>query len=278
MRHEGEVAVQRRAGVRDGDWGSARAKAEIPPVAADFLARQRMLVIGAADDQQRMWAGLVTGEPGFARALDERTLEIAALPAEPLDLGTPREVGMIAVEFATRRRMRVNGLAHASDGRLVVRTDQVYANCPKYLQTRYPLPDQALPRQTRTSEELDAGQRRWIESADTFFVATHAPGLGVDASHRGGNPGFVKVDGRKLIWPDYVGNSMYMTLGNLHLEPACGLLFLDWESGGALHLTGRARVVWGERRQVEFELAQAVQVSGASPLRWRFGEYSRHNP
>ena len=79
---------------------------------------------------------------------------------------------------------------------------------------------------------LSPDQRAWITAADTFFVATHAAGLGADVSHRGGHPGFVSVtDEGRLTWPDYPGNSMYMTLGNLELEPRAGLLFLDWDRG-----------------------------------------------
>lgn len=119
-------------------------------------------------------------------------------------------------------------------------------------------------------------------------AATGRPGLGADASHRGGNPGFVTVTGsRTLTWPDYAGNAMYMTLGNLELEPRCGLLFLGWDDGHALHLTGRARVDWdperaasvpGAQRLIDFEVDQAIEVSGAIPQRWSFGGYSRFNP
>ncbi|GLW96226.1 pyridoxamine 5'-phosphate oxidase family protein [Microtetraspora sp. NBRC 16547] len=322
MRHTGEVAVQLRAGVRAENWGSAGTKPEIPEVAADFLAAQRMLVIGTAGPGGRVWAGPLTGPAGFATARGPRTVVIDALPGpyDPLagvfdgdrstwhstgrdtgkgtgpaagaDTGqdtvrdTGHDIGLLAIEPRTRRRMRINGRARREGDGLVVTTEQVYANCPKYLQTRDVAEEPAHSTAVTYRTGLLAPEHReWIEKADTFFVATHADGFGSDVSHRGGNPGFVRVvDEHRLVWPDYVGNSMYMTLGNLELNPAAGLLFLDWTTGDALHLTGRARVDWdpgdvpGAQRLVEFDIDEVVQVGGASPLRWTFGNYSRFNP
>ncbi|MBG0813520.1 pyridoxamine 5'-phosphate oxidase family protein [Planomonospora sp. ID82291] len=323
MRHEGEAAVQRRSGVRREDWGSARARPEIPAVAGDFLRAQRMIVVGAADASGRVWASALTGPAGFARPDGERTVVVGALPGrhDPLaalfggeddgdggkggDGGGRRtaapagtgqdagdrdghEIGMLAVEPETRRRMRVNGRARRDGDRLVVRTDQVYANCPKYIRSRKIVdgpPGIAAPGTASTTGTLTGGLREWIERADTFFVATRVEGLGADVSHRGGGPGFVRVVGdRRLVWPEYAGNLMYMTLGNLELDERCGLLFLDWETGDALHLTGRARVgedpagVPGAERHVAFDVDEAVRIGGAVPLRWVSGEHSRHNP
>ncbi|MBG0820772.1 pyridoxamine 5'-phosphate oxidase family protein [Planomonospora sp. ID91781] len=317
MRHEGEAAVQRRSGVRRADWGSARARPEIPAVAGDFLRAQRMIVIGAADASGRVWASALTGPAGFARPAGERTVVVGALPGphDPLAAlfgggdghrtatpagtvggtgqdpghGGGHEIGMLAIEPATRRRMRVNGRARRDGDRLTIRTDQVYANCPKYIQTREIIGETAGPPGeaggASAAEALTPRQQAWIGRADTFFAATRVEGLGADVSHRGGGPGFVRVLGdRRLVWPEYAGNLMYMTLGNLELDERCGLLFLDWESGDALHLTGRARVgedpggVPGAERLVTFDVDEAVQVGGAVPFRWTFGEYSRHNP
>ena len=301
MLHPGEVAVQRRAGLPGDDRGSVAVGATVPPVAADFLRQQRMLVTAAVADDGRVWAGLLSGPAGFAEATNERTVVVDMLPApgDPLHglFDRDREIGMIAVEFGPRpRRMRINGWARAHGRRLAVRTDQVFSNCPKYIQTRHvvdepsvwPDPSGSQTRPATVSAELTGGQQRWIGAADTFFVASHAAGHGVDASHRGGNPGFITVAGpRRLAWPDYVGNTMYMTLGNIDVDPACGLLFLDWERGAALHLTGRARIDWdpdraatvpGARRMVDFDLDGVVQVDQATPLRWVLDGYFRHNP
>ncbi|KAB2342225.1 oxidoreductase [Actinomadura rudentiformis] len=276
---------------RDG-WGSAGVGAEIPPVAAEFLAQQRLLVLGAADDDGAMWADAVVGPSGFATPVGTRSIAVDRRPAllGPLFADGAREVGMLAIEPPTRRRMRVNGTAAATGDGLLIRTEQVYANCPKYIQTRE-IMDGVAGRErgaARTTRTLNATQLAWIDRADTFFIATHASGQGADVSHRGGNPGFVRADGEaRLAWPEYVGNSMYMTLGNLELDPACGLLFVDWENGHTLHLTGRARVDWdperakavpGARQVVDFDVERVVEVPGALPGSWEFGEYHRFNP
>ncbi|GAA1620600.1 pyridoxamine 5'-phosphate oxidase family protein [Nonomuraea maheshkhaliensis] len=280
--HPGEVAVQRRNGVTH-DRGSARTRPEIPEVAAAFLGAQRMIVIGAADELGRLWASVLTGPAGFATAAGERTIVLRALPGagDPLHglFESERDLGLLAIEPHTRRRMRVNGRAVRDGDTLVVRTEQVYANCPKYIQTREPTSAPGTPAVLGHGTTLDLRQSDLIAAADTFFIATRAEGYGADVSHRGGNPGFVRVTGpRSLEFPDYPGNTMYMTLGNLELDPAAGLLFPDWERGGTLQLTGRARVEWGSEPVVRFELDAYVDRAGTLPAGWTAPGYHRFNP
>jgi len=266
----------------------------IPPAFAQFLRRQRMLFIGAADDEGAVWASLLTGAAGFAGAVDRHNVVVAALPVagDPLERAfeTPRAVGTLAIDPQTIRRIRLNGVARRRGDALHIRSEQVLGNCPKYIRQRVLLTDDPGPvrpaAQTRT--DLSPAQRRWIAGADTFFIASHSPEHGADASHRGGEPGFVTVQGpRRLSWPDYVGNSFYMTLGNLHLNPSCGLLFLDWEQGHTLQLTGRARVDWDPRRGaalpgalrvVEFDVERVVEIRGATALRWGAGFVAPFRP
>ncbi|MEW9553061.1 pyridoxamine 5'-phosphate oxidase family protein [Nonomuraea sp. NPDC050783] len=290
MRHPGEVAVQRRAGVRAENHGSSRTRPQIPEPAADFLRDQHLLVAGAADDAGRMWAGLLTGPAGFATAKDDRTIVIGAFPAAPDPLHglfeRERDLGLLAIEPATRRRMRVNGTAVRTGTTLVVRTEQVYSNCPKYIQTREPTSSpSASPAIAGHGTTLTDRLHAWITTADTFFIATGVEGLGADVSHRGGNPGFVRVTGpRSLTFPDYAGNLMFMTLGNLELNPAAGLLFVDWERGDTLHLTGRAEVSWdpgdvpGAQRLVHFTLDEYTHATGTSAPGWTPPGYHRFNP
>ncbi|MET7699334.1 pyridoxamine 5'-phosphate oxidase family protein [Streptomyces sp. NPDC005485] len=286
--HSGSRAVQDRVGVRDlADHVGRSIGQGIRPVAAAFLELQPMLVLGAADpDTGAVWASLLTGEPGFVRATGPHRISVRGGPREgdPLTAALAMAgtaVGTIELDPRTRRRMRLNGRSAPTARGLAIDADQVFSNCPKYLQRRevYETVERAAVA-PRHGSELTSSQREFIESADTFFIATvHAHGA--DASHRGGNPGFVHVTSpRELNWRDYPGNSMYLTLGNLTADARCGLLFLDWTSGAVLQLTGRARTEFdGEgERTVRFTVEGVVDAPGASPLRWGPPEYSPANP
>ncbi|MFE2291174.1 pyridoxamine 5'-phosphate oxidase family protein [Streptomyces sp. NPDC059452] len=314
--HHGEIAVQERAGLaRQAGQSQGAIGNSIPDVAVAFLAQQPHVVVGGTDERGRVWATQLTGEPGFLSVAGPRTLNIGVLPPpeDPLarllsgagtgagagagpGTGTgeePARIGMIGIEPGTRRRMRMNGRAVREGQGLRVELDQVIANCPKYIQKRdhrTAVATAAGPvrRTAVDSVELSPPQQRVLRAADTFFVATTSDRGDADASHRGGNPGFVQVLSPRLLrWPDYLGNAMFLTLGNLELNPAAGLFVPGWETGTSLHLTGSARTVWdeeevarhpGAQRLVEFEITAVREIAAASPLRWSAPLYSRFNP
>jgi hypothetical protein len=178
--------------------------------------------------------------------------------------------------------MRINGTATPTPSGLRIDVEQAYANCPKYIQRRHLerwVADAVAGEPTVTSG-LDPAGREMVERADTFFVATSAATGECDASHRGGLPGFLRVVGEhELSWPDYPGNAMLMTLGNLEQYAGAGLLLVDWAGGTTLALSGTARVDWsGAERQVRFRVREARRTALASPLRWSDPEFSRFNP
>ncbi|MFK4105639.1 pyridoxamine 5'-phosphate oxidase family protein [Streptomyces sp. NPDC019531] len=293
--HEGEQAVQRRAGEGHAGWGSPMFGDVIEPAFAHFLRQQRILILGSTDAEGAVWASALTGDIGFADPVGRHDLVVAAVPApdDPLEhaFEAERAVGMLAIEPPTMRRIRLNGVAQEREGALHIHVEQALGNCPKYIQQRVLLDDADSSDPGRATAEtrtdLSREQQRWISEADTFFIASHSPGHGADASHRGGEPGFVTVGPRRLSWPDYVGNSFYMTLGNIHLNPSCGLLFLDWEHGHTLQLTGQARIDWdpqrsaklpGALRLVEFDVEHVVEIHHATALRWTLAAPSPFNP
>ncbi|WP_410869700.1 pyridoxamine 5'-phosphate oxidase family protein [Nocardia sp. A7] len=293
MFHSGEQAVQQRMGQAEVAARVGRSiRAEIPAVAASFLAEQSMVVLGAADPAGRLWASPLTGPAGFVRAVGAATIDIDTRldDADPLSaaLAGAVEVGLIALQPQRRRRMRVNGRSAVRDGGVRIATDQVYANCPKYISRRHIREMSALgsPGPVRRGTALTTAAVEMIGAADTFFVATADADGHADASHRGGNPGFLQVlSPTQLRWPDYRGNSMFMTLGNLMVQPRCGLLVADWSNGALLQLTGRAELVWdaavfttGAQCAVDFVVDEVIERPGALAVRWGPPELSPNNP
>jgi predicted pyridoxine 5'-phosphate oxidase superfamily flavin-nucleotide-binding protein len=291
--HAGELAVKERAGVRDRAarvGGSIHG--EVPPAAKAFLEQRRFVVLATAGLDGRPWASVVTGPAGFASVPVPGEIRIVAapFPGDPLadTLEHSRFAGLLAIDLATRRRMRVNGgLERVAGGPLVIRADQVYANCPKYIQRRAAegqMPP--APGPARRAGSLSETQRAWIRRADTFFIASVNPGEGADASHRGGLPGFISVEGDRLVWPDYAGNLMYNTLGNIAAHPWAGLAVPDFGSGSLLLLSGRAAIEWeadrvaavpGAERLVELAVDQVVEIAGVLPSTVAV-DYSPFNP
>jgi uncharacterized protein len=292
--HEGERAVQARAGVgtaaRDLGRGISRV---IPAGAIPFLQQQRLAALAGTDDAGRVWASVVNGPPGFITAPDVHTLRLAASlsPADPLHvaLAAGRAVGVLVLDPERRRRVRLNGRSNGHPEIVEIAIEEVFGNCPKYIQARTydGRAAAARPGWARWARALSTAQRLAIERADTFFIASrHA--AGADASHRGGVPGFVKVDDpRRLRFPDYAGNNMFQTLGNVTSDPRVGLVFVDWDSGTTRQITGQAHVRWdgdaradlpGAERAVEVEIDEVVEIDGQGPIGWRFLEYSPFNP
>lgn len=294
--HAGELAVQARVGVQyEASRVGGSIRDFIPELAQEFLRLQPMAILGSVDAGGRVWASLMTGPPGFMEPVDDATVRIAGQPAagDPLreNLRANPQLGMLAIELQTRRRMRLNGTASLREDGIHVSAEQVWGNCPKYIQKRtftFASPDEQPGAEPRRTRALTVEQQRWVSTADTLFIATsHADG-GADASHRGGQPGFVQVLGEnRLRFGDYAGNNMFQTLGNIVANPSTGLLFLDFETGDTLQLTGQARINWDEElaeqvpgalRLVEFEVEEVIETRRASRLRWKFQEYSPFNP
>ncbi len=294
--HAGERLLQHHVGIAE------RMAVTGPKVIRDYMPDQHrlffgqlpFLVAGAVDGQGDPWAGVLEGLPGFVSSPDPRSLRVSAVPDadDPLlaGLGMDQQVGLLGIELHTRRRNRANGRIATWDGkRFEVAVTQSFGNCPQYIQAREfqfsRSPALRFPGAPNERTALDAAARALIARSDTFFVATYADegGRKVDVSHRGGKAGFVRVDGDVLTIPDFSGNRFFNTLGNMVLNPRAGLLFIDFERGDVLQLTGAAEVILDSPEIAQFEGAErlwrvqvrrVVRRPGALALRWRFDSYS----
>jgi ferredoxin-NADP reductase/predicted pyridoxine 5'-phosphate oxidase superfamily flavin-nucleotide-binding protein/ferredoxin len=298
--HAGELAAQERAGVRERMNVDARRgiRDYMPPQHRLFFAEQPFMVLSGLDASGRPWPTLRVGEPGFVSTPDERTLRIAGrgLPGDPLaktwQVGAL--IGGLGIQPATRRRNRVNGVITAmDDGVLTISVSQSFGNCAKYIQSRTPTFVASEPEESalqETSSALSDADRALLARADTFFIATanasSDAGLarGADVSHRGGKPGFIRVDdANTLTTPDFSGNLFFNTIGNLNQDPRAGLLVIDFESGDLLYLAVDAEIIWegaelasfeGAERLMRFHVREVRRSPRALPFRWSAVQYA----
>jgi uncharacterized protein len=151
-----------------------------------------------------------------------------------------------------------------------------FGNCPQYIHIRDVEPNRAVPQAPELMDRLDPSGRDAIAAADTLFVATSDGAEGVDISHRGGKPGFVRVDDDTLTIPDFAGNRYFQTLGNMMLDPRAALLFPDFSHGNQLQVQGRTEIVWevpenerlvGAERLWRLNVTRAWRRRDALPLR-----------
>ncbi len=290
--HLGEQHVQRRLGVRESiePWARQVVKSYLPEEHRRFYTGLPFLVAAARDTSGRPWATLLTGRPGFIHAPDKRHLRIdATLPGGDALSGalvTGQDLGLLGIDLEARRRNRVNGRVTQGGASVHFAVEQAFGNCPQYIRERAWRWMDAVGGDTPVlrSRRLATPARRWIEGADTLFIASGYRGdgdgdaFGMDASHRGGPPGFVKVSSdTRLVWPDYAGNNHFNTIGNLVMDPGVGLLFVDFERGSLLQITGRASIDWdseavseypGAQRLVTVDIDETVELNGVLPLRW----------
>lgn len=300
--HPGEHEAQSRAGVRDEmeAFGRRMIRDHMPEQHREFYAELPFVLVGSVDVEGRPWASIVTGRSGFMSTPDRETLDIAMPPlaGDPLgdNLKSGEAVGILGFQPGARRRNRLTGrIGQVRDGGFSIGVSQSFGNCPQYIQTREidVLPDIDTPHKERPTQRMqmfDAPMKALIEQSDTLFIATRHEGpadtasSGADMSHRGGKPGFVRIeDDRSFVFPDFSGNFHFNTIGNILTNPKAGFLFIDFETRDLVYLTGRAEIVWdgeevsafeGAERLIRFHLDEAIRVTGSLPLIFKFGDYS----
>ncbi len=289
--HHGEQKVHERLGVRDIEaWARKVVRDYLPEQHRAFHTSLPFLVVAARDRKGRPWVTLLDGLEDFVTSPDARHLVIESKPTKGDALegsfGIGVDVGILGIELATRRRNRLNGrIVGNGSGTITIRVDQSFGNCPQYIREREWRRVGDMPsRKAASGSRLTPSQRQWIESADTFFIASGYRGkgesatFGMDASHRGGDRGFVQaLDDTKLRFPDYAGNNHFNTIGNLVLDPRAGYLFIAFETGSLLQLTGTVSIDWdseelanfpGARRLVTLDIEEIIELPDAVGLRW----------
>lgn len=302
--HAGEKAVQELAGVRNKaeKIGRRFIRDFMPDQHREFYGKLPFIFVGSLDQQSRPWASILTNQQSFITSPDNQTLQFQAKPllGDRLidNLKLNANLGFLGIELHTRRRNRVNGKVTAiAPDNFTVKITQSFGNCPQFIHKRNLvwLPEHwdNQVNQAQTFKQFTPEIINLVSNADSFYLTTSFKGKyeedneGVDMSHRGGKAGFVNIEGdRTFIFPNFAGNNFYNTLGNLYLNNRIGILFIDFNTGDLVSLTGTAEIIWQGQQLENFKGAeQLIRVTADDilylpktlPFRWDFEEYSPAN-
>ncbi|KAM3450427.1 hypothetical protein MY3296_006096 [Beauveria thailandica] len=276
--HEGEAAMRALLRVPLGRNPTA---AGLPPHYALRVAASPLAAVGTLDAKGRPWTALWGGARGFAELIAPGVLglnssvDTAHDPVyqalwggeeavrggvvQPSD-GAGKMMAALALDLESRDRVKlmgamVAGSADVKDNKLQMAflVTESMGNCPKYLnRKRLQLREYGEDIEVVRSEQgriLPEQAIKLLDEADMFFLSS-TDGASMDTNHRGGPPGFVRVlkneaDEAVLVYPEYSGNRLYQTLGNLKVNPLVGIVVPDFASSDVLYLSGSASILVG---------------------------------
>lgn len=302
--HSGELAAQDKAGTRGIAAELSVGKSDSLNFSANhdaFLAAQSFAVISSVDmDSGRVWVTPLFAKEGDLSAVSESeiSLSVDCIPEGDVlrNVASKAPLSLLGIDLNRRIRHRISGYAIApsnkADTRLHFQVNEYSPNCPKYINRRELVPDTDNPdsvvkhaiRHERST--LTESDKAFIQSMDTLWIGSYAPEAGADCNHRGGKPGFIRVTSPTTIeWPEYRGNGMFFTSGNLESYDRAGVTFVDFETGSMIQMTGRAVVDWnydgqyeGATRLMKFDIEHLVRIDQVTTHRWTRIDYSPYNP
>ena len=322
--HDGELRIQNKLG---GAGIDNPTNPSLSQQGALLLQQAPLLAVGTLDDQGRPWTTLWGGQPGFGMPLGASMVGIKTAVDDQHDpviqtlCGGAGQAGQqdgvqgmagklmsaLIIDLDRRKRVKIVGRAVAgavavpenvreekpqAQIQLVVRIDQSLGQCPKYINRKNITPSQPHSELVSDSALLGDRAKRLVSKADIFFISSSHADNDMDTNNRGGPAGFVRVsedeDGKSIIvWPEYSGNRLYQTLGNLETTPLAGLVVPDFDSGDVLYVTGNTETLIGKAANSiipRSNLAIKLTVTGAKlvqqglPLRGEAIEPSPYNP
>lgn len=299
----------------------------LTPQASFMLQRGPLLALGTLDSQDRPWTTLWGGQPGFSEPLGggiigTRTIVdgvndpvvqalVGGNEQGEMVQGNGKMVAGLAIDLMTRRRVKICGSMIAGslgevdvefeddtpreEGvpdkqeqlQLITKIEQSLGNCPKYLNQYEIRPALVTSKLVSQSASLSLEGKGLITNADMFFISSTTT-EDMDTNHRGGPPGFVRIlSDTEIVYPEYSGNRLYQTLGNLQMNPKVGITFPDYENGNVLYTTGTAQILVldeaakllpGSNIAVKIKLDEARFVEGGLPFRGTRKIPSPYNP
>jgi len=292
--HSGELYFQKNSGMEEkvAQLAQRLLHKKMTRQHQEFFSQLNMLFVGSVDETGQPWASVLSKRPGFIQVINENTISLQSKPldGDPLkqNLLPNNHLGFLGLEMHTRRRNRLDGtLVSNNDNEIVIHIDNAFGNCPKYIQARkIKTVERTCPTKIERVEFFDKKIQSIISTADTFFLASYysqPDHRGADISHRGGSLGFIHIaDDKTLVFDDYDGNNLFMTLGNLHSNPVAGLLFIDFETGDTLQLACHTEIIETSNnnfaRQIRLTLKFGWFIQHALSIESQFIDYSPYLP
>jgi hypothetical protein len=183
----------------------------------------------------------------------------------------PGRVGGLAISLGLARRARINGVLERTPEGMELEADETFTLCRKYMAPSLTTAEQ--PRCGPASRTAVAIDDPWLAdllaNAETSFLASHAPGGAPDVAHRGGPAGFITLDpaARTLTWPEFVGDGVFKSAGNLRATGSMTLLVIDTETGDAAEIIGHGaydnvRTQRGQRLEPLLQFRDHYPVQG----------------
>lgn len=300
--HKGELQIQEKFGeLKAANRASRMITNSIIPGAVVFIENQTSVIVSSTDNYDDIWISVLIGEAGFTKVseLTQISFNTDMINNSKTDIFFTNikenlNIGSLFIEFGSRRRYRINGSVQLDDSRIDIVINEAYPNCPKYIQRRLmsaPKEKTQLESKISFGKQLSEDQKQWILTSDTLFVGTQSASEKLDASHRGGNPGFIELlSDNSLKIPDYVGNKMYNTLGNISQNKKAGLLFIDFKNKRILQITGKAALLFDQHSEEDelkttgtgrywlFKPTKWIQTDNHHDVDWEFLDASPLNP
>ncbi|RYP22906.1 hypothetical protein DL767_008954 [Monosporascus sp. MG133] len=275
-------------------WGGERGFAR--PVAQGILS-MHSLVNRRHDPVVRALMGNIASDGELVRPEDAED-GIKLMSGLSIDLETRDRVKLAGrmVDGAVAARPDGKGKDGAESGvgeaQLAMLVEESLGNCPKYLNKKDIKPHVPSPELISDALPLPPEAVTLLEKADMFFLSS-TNGKTMDTNHRGGPPGFMRVvnnsvdAGVVLVYPEYSGNRLYQTLGNLHVNPKVGIVVPDYETSDVLYLTGETQLLVGQaaaklmphtKLAVTVVVREARMVKDGLSFRGEVGKRSPYNP
>jgi hypothetical protein len=238
--HHGQLSIQAEAkttAVADhlANW--------VGPVAA-FARQADLMLLAALDGEQILRFTVLSGTSPLVEVIedDEPLVRFARAFSGRLPVG---RCGGLVINLALARRARLNGVLAANDGVRELAAAETLTLCRKYMAPSIAL--EGIPRLGPDSRRSLALDDPWLAGllarAETSFLATISPDGGPDVAHRGGPPGFLTLDAAtgRLSWPEYVGDGVFKSAGNVRATGAFTLLVPELDSGDGVELVGEGK-------------------------------------